>query len=39
MASELIVLPNHVPVKCRLKFSIGITWEYPPPAAPPNDDS
>lgn len=23
------------PVKCRLKSSIGITWEYPPPAAPP----
>ena len=23
------------PVKCRLISTIGITWEYPPPAAPP----
>ena len=23
------------PVKCKLIFSIGITWAYPPPAAPP----
>ena len=23
------------PVKCRLIFSIGTTWAYPPPAAPP----
>ena len=23
------------PVKCRLMSSMGRTWEYPPPAAPP----
>jgi len=23
------------PVKCRFKSSIGTTWAYPPPAAPP----
>ena len=23
------------PVKCKLICSIGTTWEYPPPAAPP----
>ena len=23
------------PVKCRLIFSMGSTWAYPPPAAPP----
>ena len=30
-----LVMAWKSPVKWRLMFSIGTTWEYPPPAAPP----